>query len=45
MSVRAVQKTESDAIIERFYTLFTCPRTDWKSAAVQPLFGPSNKRV
>lgn len=34
-----------DAIIERFYTLFTCPRTDWKSAAVQPLFGPSNKRV
>jgi hypothetical protein len=34
-----------DAIIERFYILFTCPRTDWKSAAVQPLFGPSNKRV
>ncbi|HEY1762695.1 MAG TPA: hypothetical protein VGG17_08900 [Acidimicrobiales bacterium] len=34
-----------DAIIERFYTLFTCPRTDWNSAAIQPLFGPSNKRA
>lgn len=34
-----------DAIIERFYTLFTCPRTNWNSAAIQPLFGPSNKRA
>jgi hypothetical protein len=34
-----------DAMIEHFYTLFTCPRTDWKSAAIQPLFGPSNKRA
>jgi hypothetical protein len=34
-----------DAMIEHFYTLFTCPRTDWKTAAVQPLFGPSNKRA
>jgi hypothetical protein len=33
-----------DAIIERFYVLFTCPRTDWHAAAVQPLFGPSNLR-
>ncbi|MGC1239634.1 MAG: hypothetical protein WA860_12690 [Acidimicrobiales bacterium] len=33
-----------DAIIERFYELFTCPRTDWNAAAVQPLFGPSNLR-
>jgi hypothetical protein len=33
-----------DAIIERFYQLFTCPRTDWHTAAVQPLFGPSNLR-
>jgi hypothetical protein len=33
-----------DAIIESFYHLFTCPRTDWHSATVQPLFGPSNKR-
>jgi hypothetical protein len=34
-----------DAIIEHFYTLFTCPRTDWNSASIQPLFGPSNKRA
>ncbi len=34
-----------DAMIEHFYSLFTCPRTDWKSAAIQPLFGPSNKRA
>jgi hypothetical protein len=34
-----------DAMIEHFYILFTCPRTDWKSAAIQPLFGPSNKRA
>ncbi|MGA7834487.1 MAG: hypothetical protein WCA31_04715 [Acidimicrobiales bacterium] len=33
-----------DAIIEACYRLFTCPRTDWSTAAVQPLFGPSNKR-
>jgi hypothetical protein len=33
-----------DAIIEAFYGLFTCPRTDWHTAAVQPLFGPSNVR-
>lgn len=33
-----------DAIIEAFYGLFTCPRTDWRTATVQPLFGPSNKR-
>ena len=33
-----------DAIIEAFYQLFNCPRTDWRSASVQPLFGPSNKR-
>ena len=33
-----------DAIIEDFYRRFTCPRTDWHSAAVQPLFGPSNVR-
>lgn len=34
-----------DALIEACYILFTCPRTDWKTAAVQPLFGPSNKRA
>ena len=33
-----------DAIIEACYQLFTCPRTDWNEATVQPLFGPSNKR-
>lgn len=33
-----------DAIIEVFYELFTCPRTDWRLATAQPLFGPSNKR-
>ena len=33
-----------DAIIEAFYGLFTCPRTDWHTAAVQPLVGPSNLR-
>jgi hypothetical protein len=34
-----------DAIIEVFYTTFTCPRTDWNDAAVQPLVGPSNIRA
>lgn len=33
-----------DAILEACYQLFTCPRTDWMLASVQPLFGPSNKR-
>lgn len=33
-----------DAIIEACYDLFTCPRTDWRLAAVQPLVGPSNHR-
>jgi hypothetical protein len=33
-----------DAIIEAFYSLFTCPRTDWNTAAEQPLVGPSNLR-
>jgi hypothetical protein len=33
-----------DAIIEAFYTLFTCPRTDWRLAVVQPLVEPSNRR-
>jgi hypothetical protein len=33
-----------DAIIETFYGLFTCPRTDWHTAALQPLVGPSNLR-
>lgn len=33
-----------DAIIEALYVRFVCPRTDWHTAAVQPLFGPSNKR-
>ncbi len=33
-----------DAMIEVFYQLFTCPRTDWKLAGAQPLFEPSNKR-
>ncbi|MHB1087916.1 MAG: hypothetical protein ACYC19_04025 [Acidimicrobiales bacterium] len=33
-----------DAMIEAFYELFTCPRTDWTLARAQPLFGPSNKR-
>jgi hypothetical protein len=33
-----------DAIIEAFYGLFTCPRTDWHTAAQQPLVGPSNLR-
>lgn len=33
-----------DAIIEACYNLFTCPRTDWRTASVQPLFGPSNQR-
>lgn len=33
-----------DAIIEACYELFTCPRTDWNMASVQPLFGPSNQR-
>jgi hypothetical protein len=34
-----------DAIIEAFYARFTCPRTDWHTAAVQPLFEPSNRRT
>ena len=33
-----------DAIVEAFYVLFTCPRTDWNVAAVDPLVGPSNLR-
>jgi hypothetical protein len=33
-----------DAMIEAFYKLFTCPRTDWHQSSIQPLFGPSNKR-
>jgi hypothetical protein len=33
-----------DAMVERFYVLFTCPRTDWHAAAVDPLVGPSNLR-
>ena len=33
-----------DAIIEAFYGLFNCPRTDWHQASIQPLVGPSNKR-
>ena len=33
-----------DAIIEAFYDRFTCPRSDWHTAALQPLFGPSNLR-
>jgi hypothetical protein len=33
-----------DAMIEAFYGLFTCPRTDWHTAALQPLVGPSNLR-
>ncbi len=33
-----------DAIIEAFYVLFTCPRTDWKIAMDQPLVEPSNRR-
>lgn len=34
-----------DALVERFYTIFVCPRTDWKTAAIEPLVGPSNKRA
>jgi hypothetical protein len=33
-----------DAIIEAFYVRFICPRTDWHTAVVQPLFEPSNRR-
>ena len=33
-----------DAIVENFYSLFNCPRTDWRVASVQPLVGPSNQR-
>lgn len=33
-----------DAIIEAFYILFTCPRTDWRTAMAQPLVEPSNRR-
>jgi hypothetical protein len=33
-----------DAMVEAFYDLFTCPRTDWRDAAIEPLVGPSNVR-
>jgi hypothetical protein len=33
-----------DTIIETFYGLFTCPRTDWSSAVIAPLVEPSNRR-
>ena len=33
-----------DAMIEAFFTIFTCPRTDWNLATLQPLVGPSNER-
>ena len=33
-----------DALIESFFGLFNCPRTDWHQTSIQPLFGPSNKR-
>ena len=33
-----------DSMIEAFFELFTCPRTDWNLATVQPLVGPSNER-
>jgi len=33
-----------DAMIESFYSLFNCPRVDWRIAGDQPLLGPSNKR-
>ncbi|MGH3732803.1 MAG: hypothetical protein ACRDVC_05415 [Acidimicrobiales bacterium] len=33
-----------DTMIEAFYTLFTCPRTNWHDAAIQPLVEPSNIR-
>jgi hypothetical protein len=33
-----------DAIIERLYSLFTCPRTDWNAAAIEPLVAKSNLR-
>ena len=33
-----------DAIIESFYMLFDCPRTDWKEADSQPLVDVSNLR-
>jgi hypothetical protein len=33
-----------DRMVESFYTLFTCPRTDWRTAAMEPLVGPSNLR-
>ena len=33
-----------DDIIEAFYRLFNCPRTDWRSASNEPLIEPSNQR-
>lgn len=33
-----------DYIIEAFYRLFNCPRTDWRSASNEPLIEPSNQR-
>ena len=33
-----------DAIIEAFYKVFTCPRTNWHDADTQPLVEPSNER-
>jgi len=33
-----------DAIIEAFHQRFTCPRVEWRTAAVQPLVAPSNRR-
>ena len=33
-----------DAMIEAFYTQFSSPRTDWRLALSQPLYGRSNQR-
>ncbi|MFZ1063169.1 MAG: hypothetical protein WAN30_06820 [Acidimicrobiales bacterium] len=33
-----------DFIIEASYSLFNCPRTDWRSASIEPLIEPSNRR-
>jgi hypothetical protein len=33
-----------DTIIEASYKLFNCPRTDWHSAAIEPLVERSNER-
>lgn len=33
-----------DFIVEASYELFNCPRTDWRSASIEPLVEPSNKR-